>query len=251
MVKAIFKRDLKDSLKSWLICTSILLALFLMLYLASGSMKNRGSFLIQQFFTMFATVIPLIFIITTANRLIVNQVDEGSFFMVMITPNKRRDIVLTKLVFYVLGITLMHGLLALLVTIMVSAHPLTISVESALLLVLYTYLVSLAVSSICFFASAFFNNKRNANLLSAGFPLISYGLCTLANMFTEIPNLEDQPLINFLSKLKYASIYSLANASLIEERSGWLIFIAIILPIAAFAIYYLSCLVFVKKDISL
>lgn len=251
MIKAILKYDIKSSLKNWLICTTILLLLFVALYFSSESMKNRGAFLIQQYFTMFATLIPLIFIITTANKLVVNQVDEGSFFMVMVGSYRRINIILTKAIFYVVSITLMNGLLALTVLILVNAHPLSMDLETAMLLVLFNYLVSLAVSAVCFFATTFFNNKKNANMLCAGFPLISYGLFTLANMFTEIPNLEDQPLVAFLSKLKYVSIYSLTDASLINERSGWLIFIAIILPLAAVAIYSLSSIYFTKKDICL
>lgn len=251
MIKAILKYDLKASIKNWLICTGILVLLFVALYFSSESMKTRGAFLIQQYFTMFATLIPLIFVITTANKLVVNQVDEGSFFMVMIGSHRRINIILTKLVFYVGAITLMNGLLALTVLILINAHPLSMALDTAMLLVLFNYLVTLAISSVCFFSTTFFNSKKNAGMLCAGFPLISYGLFTLANMFTEIPNLEDQPLVAFLSKLKYVSIYTLADSSLINERSGWLIFIAIILPLATAAIYAFSSVYFTKKDLCL
>ncbi len=251
MLKAVIKYDIKSSLKNWLICTGTLVLLFVALYFSSESMKNRGAFLIQQYFTMFATLIPLIFIITTANKLVVNQVDEGSFFMVMSGPYRRIHIIVAKALFYVGAVTLMHGLLALTVVILINAHPLSMDLETAMLLVLFNYLVSLAIGSICFFASTFFSNKKNANMLCAGFPLISYGLYTLANMFTEIPNLEDQPLVAFLSKLKYVSIYTLADPSLINERSGWLILIGIVLPLSAAAIYSFSSVYFTKKDLCL
>ena len=82
MLFKVLKQDLKESFKTWVICSLTLNILFILIYFASSTMKTRGAFLVEQFYTMFATIIPLIFIIGTANRLIVSQVDDGSLFIV-------------------------------------------------------------------------------------------------------------------------------------------------------------------------
>ncbi len=251
MIGKILKQDLRESLKSWLICTALVSVLFALIYTASGSMKSKGGFLVEQYFTMFATVIPLVYVITTANRLVVNQVDDGSFFMVMVSGYKRSSIILTKIVYYVVSILAMHLVLTAVSVICVSANPLELTVETTLLLNLYAFLITLAISSICFFASVFFNSRKNAAVLGTGFPLVSYLLYTLSHMFTNIPNLEDQPLINALANLKYVSVYSLFNYQFIVERSSWLILIGILLFVAAGGIFTASSIVFRRKDLCL
>ena len=253
MLMKLFKRDFKESLKTWIICTATLILLFVVIYASSGAMKNRGYVMVEQYFTMFATIIPLIYVITTANRLVVNQVEDDSFFMIMVSPYKRINIILTKIVYYVSSITIMHGLLMIVVAIMTNANPLAgLEPSNAILLCLYTFLITLAISSICFFASVFFNAKKNSSLLGTGFPLVSYILYTLSNMFTNIPQGDDPlPLIDILNNLKYVSIYSLCNSDLIAERSPWLIFIAIALVVFTGGVYTASSIVFTKKDLCL
>ena len=92
MLFKIFKQDLKESFKTWIICALTLNILFILIYFASGTMKTRGAFLVEQFYTMFATIVPLIFVIGTANRLVVSQVDDGSLFMVMVAGYKRSQV---------------------------------------------------------------------------------------------------------------------------------------------------------------
>jgi len=251
MLTKVLKRDFKESFTTWIVCTVILVVLFILIYTASGSLQTRGAFLVEQFFTMFATIIPLIFVITTANKLVVSQVDDGSLFMVLVSNYKRSQIILTKIVFYVVSVLAMHLLLMLTSFIMIWTNPLSLVIMDAFLLNVFAFLITLAISAVCFFASVFFNSKKNASLLGTGFPLVSYLFYTLAHMFTNIPNLEDEPLINGLTNLKYVSVYSLFNYELIVERSSWLILIGIGLFAAASLLFVASGVVFKKKDLSL
>lgn len=251
MLLKIFKQDLKESFKTWIICALTLNILFILIYFASGTMKTRGAFLVEQFYTMFATIVPLIFVIGTANRLVVSQVDDGSLFMVMVAGYKRSQIIFTKIVFYVISIFLMHLLLMVVSFIMIWVKPLSLIIMDAFLLNVFAFLITLAIGSVCLFASVFFNSKKNASLLGTGFPLVSYLLYTLAHMFTNIPNLEDEPLINILTNLKYVSIYSLFDYQLIIDRSSWLILIGLCLFIATTILFTLSGIIFKKKDLAL
>ncbi|MCR5491441.1 MAG: ABC transporter permease [Bacilli bacterium] len=251
MLPKLLKQDFKESIKTWIICTAVLSVLFIAIYTAASSM-SRGSILVEQFFTMFATIVPLIFVITTASKLVSAQIDDGSFFMVMVSNYKRSQIIVTKIVYYLTSILAMHLVLLLTSVIMVSAKPMDLlSAEDVLLLNLYCFLITAAVSAICFFASVFFNTKKNATLLGTGFPLVSYLLYTLAHMFTNIPNLDEQPFIQALANLKYVSIYSLFDFQLITERSSWLILIGILLVAFSAGTYAASAIVFRKKDLPL
>ena len=58
--RALFKRDLHVSLKLWLVITAVLLLLSALLYATSG-MEGSGAGVIQQFYTLFAALIPVFY----------------------------------------------------------------------------------------------------------------------------------------------------------------------------------------------
>lgn len=70
IAKALFKRDLKISWKLWLVVTVVMALLLFALFFATSGMDGSGAMVIQQFYTLFAALIPVFFIGTTGTKLI-------------------------------------------------------------------------------------------------------------------------------------------------------------------------------------
>ena len=108
--KTIYKQTLKSNFKLWLIFTlimsvlnAVLIAVFEpstisgMADMVKGtpleSMLQNSTFLgmlAQTFFSLHGVILPLVFIIMTANSLVASQVDRGSMAYLLSTPTKRR-----------------------------------------------------------------------------------------------------------------------------------------------------------------
>lgn len=125
--KPIFKQTLKSNWKLWLIFTGIMCgmsALMIMIYNPAimNNIKNMADNLIgtagssiadkykpmldnmtsllgtisTSFYGNLALILPLIYIIITANGLVASQVDKGSMAYILSTPVKRKTVVATQ-----------------------------------------------------------------------------------------------------------------------------------------------------------
>ncbi|MDR3314371.1 MAG: hypothetical protein LBS96_07945 [Oscillospiraceae bacterium] len=124
--KPILKQTFKSSYKLWVIFTAILCVISAVVIsvfdpkMISGMMKmlegtpmaemagDRLSsmtsllgMLSQQFYGMLAAILPMIYIIITANNLIASQVDRGSMAYLLSTPTKRSTVVRTQASFLI------------------------------------------------------------------------------------------------------------------------------------------------------
>jgi ABC-2 type transport system permease protein len=120
--KTIFKQTLKSNYKLWLIFTATLCAMSILIISRFDPIKINsmvdmiiGAFgdtlgealsglgpitlnnmLSGTFYGMLAIVLPVIFVVLTANGLIAAQVDKGSMAYTLSTPIKRRTVAATK-----------------------------------------------------------------------------------------------------------------------------------------------------------
>jgi ABC-2 type transport system permease protein len=123
--KPIFKQSLKANWALWLIFTgafSLIIAVVTTVFtpdLLAGMMdimketpmaammgdriNNMTSLLgmISQFYSMLGVILPMIFIIITANSLVAAQVDRGSMAYLLSTPTKRGAVVRTQALYMV------------------------------------------------------------------------------------------------------------------------------------------------------
>jgi len=135
--KTIFKQTIKSNIRLWMIFTAILsiiscliIAIFnpstmdqilsLMERLvedpaimarisANFSLLNMLS---MQFYIGMGTLLPLIYLIITANALIASQVDRGSMAYILSTPIKRTTVVITQAIYLVAALFIMFVVLA-------------------------------------------------------------------------------------------------------------------------------------------
>jgi ABC-2 type transport system permease protein len=125
--KTIFKQTLKANFKIWLIITVVLSVLITVLIgvfdpktISSMTSMVEGTplakmlgnttflgMLSQTFYGLQGVILPLIFIIITANNLIVSQVDRGSIAYLLSTPTKRSTVVSTQITYFIASLCTM------------------------------------------------------------------------------------------------------------------------------------------------
>ena len=138
--KTIFKQTLKANLKLWIIFTVITAALLGILIavfepstisgvtnMVEGTpladlLKNTTflGMLSSTFFTLQGVLLPIVYIIMTANSLIASQVDRGSMAYLLSTPTKRSTVVITQAVYLIVALVAM---LAIVTLVGVFVHP--------------------------------------------------------------------------------------------------------------------------------
>ena len=131
--KTIFKQTFKSNYKLWLIFTATLCAMLVLIISRFDPIKinsmvdmimsafgdvigdalsgigviTLNNMLSGTFYGMLAVVLPVIFVVLTANGLIAVQVDKGSMAYTLSTPIKRRTVATTKGVYLITAVLCM------------------------------------------------------------------------------------------------------------------------------------------------
>ena len=106
--KALLKRDIKISLKLWLVITGTMAGLLFLLMFSTKGMAGNGSSVVAQFYTLFGPLLFVFFAGPTGNKLIAAQVDNGSLAYVMSAPLKRTQVALTQAIFSIGSVAAMY-----------------------------------------------------------------------------------------------------------------------------------------------
>ncbi len=171
--------------------------------------SNLTGFLADYYYGFIVFIIPLIYCIITANKLVAKQVDNGSFVYLLMAPVSRREIIVTKGVCLLFSIALLFALLyfagssvcQMLFGDMLNRRIfLRININAALLTML--------VGMICFFYSCLFNESRLSLAWSSGVTVGSLLLFLLGGVS---PKAE---------LLKNFSVYSLLDTQRILAGNG-------------------------------
>ena len=131
--KPIFKQSIKANWKLWVIITtvaSIILSGFIISYDAEGYasiaaaaegtafssiLSSMTSILgsLENFYKLIALILGIVYVVFTANNLVVNEVDSGSMAYTLSTPIKRSSVIFTKSLYLILSVTLMYLIISL------------------------------------------------------------------------------------------------------------------------------------------
>jgi len=126
--KPIFKQSLQSNWKLWLIITivaSTILSGFIISYDAAGHasiaeaaegtafsniLSSLTSLLgsLENFYKLIAVILGIVYVVFTANNLVVNEVDSGSMAYTLSTPIKRSSVIFTKSLYLILSVVLMY-----------------------------------------------------------------------------------------------------------------------------------------------
>lgn len=239
---ALFRRDLKISVKLWAVITAVMALLLFALFYATSGMDGGGAMVIQQFYTLFAALIPVFFIGTTGNKLIAAQVDNGSFSYVMSAPLKRRKVALTQAFFLIASVVAMYLVFLAVGMISFLIWGEALEIREFLLLTLGSLLLNLTVAGIAYFASCLCNSAGASVALGTGVPLAFFLLYVVATFFGSN---------RLLSCCKYFTIHSLYNPADILACNAAMVREFIGMGIAAALLFLAGTLVFRRKDLPL
>lgn len=129
--KPIFKQSIQANWKLWVIITfvaAMILSAFTVTFdaegfaaIASAAEGTRFSNILstmtsllgslENFYKLIAVILGIVYVVFTANNLVVNEVDSGSMAYTLSTPIKRSSVIFTKSIFLVLSIVLMYGII--------------------------------------------------------------------------------------------------------------------------------------------
>ncbi|MGF7047313.1 ABC-2 type transport system permease protein [Paenibacillus sp. DS2015] len=258
--KTIFKQTLKTNVKLWLIFTiimSVLCAVLIAVFDAStlssmsemvkdtplASLLGSTTFLgmlAQTFYSIHGVILPLIFVIMTANSLIAAQVDRGSMAYLLSTPIKRSTVVRTQAIYLVLSLVAMFVILTIVGVLSVHTFQsdIDLNISDLIMLNVGLFLLMFATSSISFLFSCIFNLSKNSLAFGAGIPLAFF----LFEMMGKV----DSSLEGF----KYLSLNSLFDTNAIINNDIYVIQF-ILLGAVGIVLYLIGIRVFKEKDLPL
>ena len=247
----LFKQTVKSNSVIWGAMTLVMTVLCVQF----AALDMTQSLLFAIFYGMMTTILPGIYVLVTANKLLSSQVDSGSMAYVLSTPTRRSTVVFTQAIY-------LTGSLVVMFSVQTVAHLITNNVAPITLAKLgYTKLagnltntmilqvnisalmVCIAMAGVCFLFSGIFN----ASKYSIGFSGTFIGVTILANMLAMFGNLGVGGLDNF----KYLTICSFYDyKSVLYGVNDWVF--KMIFPIGITVVTYLiGSTWFCKKDLPL
>lgn len=223
-----------------------------------GDMNTYGIIVGVIAFGIAVLLIPMVYTVLTANSLVSEKVESGSLAFTMSTPISRQSFIFTSGVYLVFTEVFMA---AVLIIVSVIAQLLGGYIGSGDLLTSLplldilaygfgNFMVSLAISGICFMSSCWCN-KTNNNIGVSGGISIFFFICAILGLFATkaIPGTIRIETMNIFN---YCTIFSLLD-SLAVMNGDWFIYFMKLIGLLAIAIvtYIAGSIKFTKKDLPL
>jgi len=212
--------------------------------MSAFGMSNIGNSLIEFLSTylygFLLLVLPLVFIIMLANKLMMGYIDNGSMAYLIATPNTRFKIVFTQAFFLVASIFILL-MVTTIIAILFSGilFPNELDLIPFLTLNIGLFFLHFAISGYCFLVSCSSKDLRTSYAYSTGVPILFYLIQVLSNMGGS------------LEKLKYFTIYSLFAPEKLMTQNSSSIWMLGALFVIGLLCYMLAIRVFVKRDLHL
>lgn len=203
----------------------------------TGSVTLTG-FLSNYLYGFLLVLLPLIFIIILANRLIARYVDSGSMAYLLATPNRRVKIALTQAVFLLLGVVVLDLFVTLLL-IAISEAVFPGKLDCPRFITLNIGLLGLHVffSGLCFCSSCIFNDTKKSNGVGAGLTIAFVLIQMLSNVDGK------------LESLKYTTPLTLFSPERILAGEAGAVISFLILYIAGLVLISLGIASFTRRDL--
>ena len=203
-------------------------------------------------FRIAGLLLPMIFVIMTANGLLAGQVDSGSMAYILSTPTKRSKVTITQMIYLMLSVLLMYvcvGVTSVICMKIIKDSEITITIEEMVKFNIGAFFVMLAVSGICYLSSAIFNREKNSISVGGGITMF-FLVCSILGLFGEdvIPSAIRIDAMNYFN---YASIISLFNVHSMLNGTNDYIGGLLILLVIALVTYFIGIIKFDRKDLPL
>ena len=102
----LFKQTVKSNSVIWGVMTLVMTILCIQF----AAMDMTQELLFTIFYGMMTTILPGIYVLVTANKLISSQVDRGSMAYVLSTPTRRVTVVFTQMVYLTGSLVVMFAI---------------------------------------------------------------------------------------------------------------------------------------------
>ena len=217
-----------------------------------GSMDVYELVIGAIFYRIAGLLLPLIFVIMTANNLIAGQVDSGSMAYILSTPTKRKKVTITQmcyLIFSLFSMFVLTTIASMISLASVKTADISITYGQMLLLNLGAFVTMLAISGICFLASCWFNRSKFSMSIGGGLSMF-FLVATILGLFgsSVIPS---AIRIDAMKYFDYVSILTLFDTiSILSGTTAYLWKFVILIAIGAVT-YFLGIKIFDKKDLPL
>ena len=187
------------------------------------SQIDLNSILNELVYKIAGVLLPMIYVMIAANRLIAAQVSDGSMAYILSTPTNRKTVIRTQYVFLLLTVA---GLYLAITVAAVASEGIAFVVAKSnnpdmsgswnptttLLFCLGSFFSMFALSGICFGASAFFNKSANSITVGGGACIVSFLACILGLFGNEV-FVAVGIGVKAMSFFNYLSIFTLVDNS--------------------------------------
>ena len=216
-------------------------------------------------------LLPMIYVMITANSLIASQVNSGSMAYILSTPTSRKTVIRTNYAYMVLSLIAMYAVIlgfalgsetiAGIIRIKANGGSANMIPLRTVLYCFASFCAMFALTGICFGASAFFNKSTQSIAVGGGACILSF-ICCIMGLFGNKVFVSVGVGVEAMNVFNYASLFTLidtesmsafAKASAgydVATSFNWIWEIGILLAIGViFAL--LGSIKFVKKDLPL
>ncbi len=186
-----------------------------------GNMDMYGLIIGSIFYRIAGLLLPMVFVIITANGLLAGQVDSGSMAYVLSTPTKRRAVTVTQMTYLICALFAMFALLTVVSVVsvaVVGGNSFAINYGEILLFNLGAFLTMFAIAGFCFMCSAIFNRTKYSLGIGGGLTIFSL-VCTILGLFgsSVVPSamrISAMDFFNYLSIITFFDTVSILSGSL-------------------------------------
>ena len=186
-----------------------------------GDMDIYGLIIGSIFYRIAGLLLPMVFVIMTANSLLAGQVDSGSMAYVLSTPTKRRTVSVTQMSYLLVSLFVMYAILTVvsLVSVwVVGGNAFAINYGEIALFNLGAFLTMFAFAGFCFMCSAIFNRSKHSLSIGGGLTIFML-VCTILGLFGSnvVPSamrIDAMNFFNFLSIITFFDTVSILSGGL-------------------------------------
>ena len=217
-----------------------------------GNMDMYGLIIGSIFYRIAGLLLPMVFVIMTANALLAGQVDSGSMAYVLSTPTKRRAVTVTQMTYLITAILAMFMLTTITSVIavwVVGGNNFAINYAEILLFNLGAFLTMFAFAGFCFMCSAIFNRTKYSLSIGGGLTIFSL-VCTILGLFgsSVVPSAMRISAMDFFNYLSIITLFD--TVSILDGGLSYLWKFGILLAIGVVT-FIIGIFRFDKKDLPL
>ncbi len=216
-----------------------------------GQMDLYGLIVGSIFFKMAGLLLPIIYLIMSANNLIAGQVDSGSMAYVLSTSTKRRQVTFTQGLYLVLSLLLMFicTTITAIVCFEIVDVQTSLTISKLMLINLGAFMVMFALSGINFFASCYYDRSKRAMSIGGGLSMF-FLVATMLGLFgsSVIPSVVRISALNYFNYVSLITLFDVV--SILNGTTTWIWKLAILVAIGLVG-YILGDIKFRKKDLPL